>query len=100
MTADTDARLVAAYLLGALDAHERLAYEARPSYLQALPDCRSLVRPPGPQPASAYADVALAAGGDGAPGESGEVAGVVNAMDGGESAAVPLDLVNAGGAKV
>jgi hypothetical protein len=33
-------------------------------------------------------------------GESGEVAGVVNSMDGGKSAAVPLDLVNAGGAKI
>ena len=36
----------------------------------------------------------------GRPGESGEVAGVVNAMDGGKSTAVPLDLVNAGGAKI
>jgi hypothetical protein len=36
----------------------------------------------------------------GRPGESGEVAGVVNAMDGGKSTAMPLDLVNAGGAKI
>src|SRR6516165_2214174 len=34
------------------------------------------------------------------PGESGQVAGVVDAMDGGKSAAVPLDLVNAGGAEI
>ena len=34
------------------------------------------------------------------PGESGKVAGVVDAMDGGKSAAVPLDLVNAGGAEI
>src|SRR5215469_6077849 len=33
-------------------------------------------------------------------GESGQVAGVVDAMDGGKSAAVPLDLVDAGGAEV
>src|SRR6516164_1608555 len=32
--------------------------------------------------------------------ESGKVAGVVDAMDGGKSAAVPLDLVNAGGAEI
>lgn len=32
--------------------------------------------------------------------ESGEVAGVVNAMDGSKPAAVPLDLVDAGGAKI
>src|SRR6266700_5726397 len=32
--------------------------------------------------------------------ESGKVAGVVDAMDRGKSAAVPLDLVNAGGAEV
>jgi hypothetical protein len=31
---------------------------------------------------------------------SGEVAGVVNAMDGGKFAPVPLDFVNAGGAKI
>src|SRR5437879_2651213 len=34
------------------------------------------------------------------PGESGKVAGVVDAMDGGKSAAVPLDLVDAGGAEI
>src|SRR5262252_4573327 len=34
------------------------------------------------------------------PGESGKVAGVVDAMDGGKSAAVPVDLVNAGGAEI
>src|SRR5215467_2761945 len=34
------------------------------------------------------------------PGESGKVAGVVDTMDGGKSAAVPLDLVNAGGAEI
>jgi len=34
------------------------------------------------------------------PGASGEVASVVNAMDGGKSTAVPLDLVNAGRAKI
>src|SRR5258708_21362695 len=33
-------------------------------------------------------------------GESGKVAGVVDAMDGGKSAAVPLDLVDAGGAEI
>ena len=33
-------------------------------------------------------------------GESGKVAGVVDAMDGGKSAAVPPDLVNAGGAEI
>src|SRR6185437_9700054 len=32
--------------------------------------------------------------------ESGKVAGVVDAMDGSKSAAVPLDLVNAGGAEI
>src|SRR5580704_2007081 len=32
--------------------------------------------------------------------ESGKVAGVVDAMDGGKSAAVPLDLVDAGGAEI
>src|SRR5205814_6131260 len=32
--------------------------------------------------------------------ESGKVAGVVDAVDGGEPAAVPLDLVNAGGAEI
>ena len=41
----------------------------------------------------------LGAGRDG-PGESGKVAGVVDAMDGSKSAAVPLDLVNAGGAEI
>ena len=34
------------------------------------------------------------------PGESGKVAGVVDAMDGGKPAAVPLDLVDAGGAEI
>jgi hypothetical protein len=34
------------------------------------------------------------------PDESGKVAGVVDAMDGGKSAAVPSDLVNAGGAEI
>jgi hypothetical protein len=34
------------------------------------------------------------------PGESRKVAGVVDAMDGGKSAAVPLDLVNAGGTEI
>jgi hypothetical protein len=38
--------------------------------------------------------------GAGPPCESGEVAGVVDAVDGGKSAAVPLDLVNAGGAEI
>jgi hypothetical protein len=33
-------------------------------------------------------------------GESGKVAGVVDAMDGGKSAAVPSDLVNAGRAEI
>jgi hypothetical protein len=42
---------------------------------------------------------AFAAGRDG-PGESGKVAGVVDAMDGGKSAAVPLDLINGGGAEI
>jgi hypothetical protein len=42
---------------------------------------------------------ALAAGQDG-PGESRKVAGVVDAMDGGKSATVPLDLVNAGGTEI
>src|ERR1700724_3524314 len=36
----------------------------------------------------------------GMPGKSGKVAGVVDAMDGGKSAAVPPDLVNAGGAEI
>src|SRR5215471_324267 len=74
------ARLDAAYLLGALDANERLACEAH------LSVCRRC----GP---------AFAARRDG-PGESGKVAGVVDARDGGKSAAVPLDLVNAGGAEI
>src|SRR5215471_13847490 len=39
-------------------------------------------------------------GGTRRPGESGKVAGVVDAMDGGKSAAVPVDLVNAGGAEI
>src|SRR5487761_16805 len=34
------------------------------------------------------------------PWESGKVAGVVNAMDGGKSGAVPLDFVDAGGAEI
>jgi len=34
------------------------------------------------------------------PGESRKVAGVVDAMDGGKSTAVPLDLVNAGGTEI
>src|SRR5215831_349463 len=42
---------------------------------------------------------AFAARRDG-PGESGQVAGVVDAMDGGKPAAVPPDLVNAGGAEI
>ena len=37
---------------------------------------------------------------DSGPGQSGKVAGVVDAMDGGKSAAVPLDLVNAGGTEI
>jgi hypothetical protein len=41
----------------------------------------------------------LAAGLGGA-GESGKVAGVVDAMDGGKSTAVPLDLVDAGGTEI
>jgi len=73
-------RLDTASLLGALDADERLAYEA---YLAICRRC-------GP---------AFAAGRDG-PDESGKVAGVVDAMDGGKSAAVPPDLVNAGGAEI
>jgi hypothetical protein len=73
-------RLDAAYLLGALDADERLAYEAhRPSADGA--DLRPRRDETGP-------------------GESGKVAGVVDAMDGGKSAAVPPDLVNAGGAEI
>ena len=80
MTAHPYTRLDAAYLLGALDADERLAYEA---YLAICRRC-------GP---------AFAAGRDG-PDESGKVAGVVDAMDGGKSAAVPLDLVNAGRAEI
>jgi hypothetical protein len=69
MTADPYARPDAVYLLGALDADERLACGAH------LASCRR-------------------------PGRSGKVAGVVDAMDGGKSAAVPLDLVNAGGAEI
>src|SRR6516164_1857664 len=42
---------------------------------------------------------AFAAGRDG-PGGSGKVAGVVDAMDDGKSAAVPLDLINTGGAEI
>ena len=53
----------------------------------------------GPQPGPGICGSAFAAGRDG-PGESGKVAGVVDAMDGGKSAAVPLDLVNAGGAEI
>jgi hypothetical protein len=34
------------------------------------------------------------------PDESGKMAGVVDAMDGGKSAVVPSDLVNAGGAEI
>jgi hypothetical protein len=34
------------------------------------------------------------------PSKSGKVAGVVDAMDGGKSAAVPLDLVDAGGTEI
>jgi hypothetical protein len=48
---------------------------------------------------TAPGDLAVLTGGN-RYGESGEVAGVVDAMDGGKSAAVPLDLVNAGGAKI
>ncbi len=99
MTADTYA-LDAAYLFGALDADERLAYEA---HLATCRRCRASLaeagqlatrpRPESPSPAAPLSET-------GRPGESGEVAGVVNAMDGGKSAAVPLDLVNARGAKI
>lgn len=64
-----------------------------------LPDRRSLVRPAGRSPAPANRGPALATGQDG-PGESRKVAGVVDAMDGGKSTAVPLDLVNAGGTEI
>ena len=37
---------------------------------------------------------------DGRPGESGKVAGVVDTMHGSKAAAVPLDLVDAGGAEI
>ena len=50
-------------------------------------------------PSPAYADLRSRRDETG-PGESGKVAGVVDAMDGGKSAAVPLDLVNAGGAEI
>jgi len=63
MTADTYARLDAAYLLGALSQRAR---HPRLGGAPPLPDYRSLVRPPGRSPAPAYADLALAAGGDGA----------------------------------
>jgi hypothetical protein len=53
----------------------------------------------GPSPAPAYADLRSRRDETG-PGRSGKVAGVVDAMDGGKSAAVPLDLVNAGGAEI
>jgi anti-sigma factor RsiW len=124
MTADTYADLDAAYLLGALDADERLAYEAhlatrrccrasladirdpaagpcpRSSPLRSTPDCRSLVRSPAAAQRRHMRTLRSRQEETGRPGESGEVAGVVDAMDGGESAAVPLDLVNAGGAKI
>ena len=72
MTADPYARLDAGYLLGALDADERLAYEphlaicrrcraglAEISAVPSLPrpDCGSLVRPAVRSPAPAYADL-------------------------------------------
>ena len=75
MTADAYARLDAAYLSARL----RSRTSRSPS-------------PTGP-PSSAWRC-------PGQPGESREVAGVVDTMDGGKSAAVPLDLVDAGGAKI
>ena len=117
MTADPYARLDAAYLLGALDADERLAYEAHlaicrrcraglaeisaiPSLLAGL-DESVFAAPPevAPQPVPGNADLRSRRDETGL-GESGKVAGVVDAMDGGKSAAVPLDLVNAGGAEI
>jgi anti-sigma factor RsiW len=64
-----------------------------------LQDRRSLVRPAGRSRAPANRRPALATGQDG-PGESRKVAGVVDAMDGGKSTVVPLDLVNAGGTEI
>ena len=62
MTADPYARLDAVYMLGALDADERLAYEA---HLAIRRRCRAglagrhepLVRPAARSPAPAYADL-------------------------------------------
>jgi hypothetical protein len=104
MTADPYTRLDAAYLLGALDAGERLAYEAHPAICRR---CRAgLAEISAIPPLLAGRDESVFAarnrhpGNETGPGESGKVAGVVDAMDSGKSAAVPLDLVNAGGAKI
>jgi hypothetical protein len=51
MTADPDARLNAIYLLGALDAGERLAFG-----VPRLSGLRIASQASGPQPAPAYAD--------------------------------------------
>src|SRR6266851_6660292 len=77
----------------------RLRRTARGGGAPPLPDCGSLVRPAARSPAPAYADLRSRSEETGL-GESGKVAGVVDAMDGGKSAAVPLDLVNAGGAEI
>jgi hypothetical protein len=80
MTAAPYTRLDAAHLLGALDADKRLAYEAHRAICRRC-GLRSRRDETGP-------------------GDSRKVAGVVDAVDGGKSAAVPPDLVNTGGAEI
>jgi hypothetical protein len=65
----------------------------------APPRLRIASQASGPQPGPGICGPEFAAGRDG-PGESGKVAGVVDAMDSGKSAAVPLDLVNARGTEI
>src|SRR5258708_3884283 len=66
---------------------------------EPFPHCGSLARSAARGSAPADADLRSRRD-DMRPGESGKVAGVVDAMDGGESAAVPLDLVDAGGPEI
>src|SRR6516225_10239260 len=74
-----------------------MSNDGRP--VRAISELRIASQASGPQPGPGRCGPAFAAGRDG-PGGSGKVAGVVDATNGGKSAAVPLDLVNTGGAEI
>src|SRR5216684_2554265 len=76
-----------------------MSNDGRPVRASTPSTCSERSMPTSASPTRRTWPSAFAAGRDG-PGESGKVAGVVDAMDGGKSAAVPLDLVNAGGAEI